>query len=242
MEDTYKGQVDNPLTLNRYTYVSNAPLKFVDPSGHGQVIAGDGNPGTPYYYDNEGVRRIHGTKEIDWKYYREWFESDQAGMQETLRGTNKVKNFIAAKVTWDWAMENGVPMDGGDARYSAKVSGVKLNTKNTITNTAKGTGNALQNIKGLDDILNDPSKLKGIEPDDLHKYLIDNGYNPQPLSNGSLKGKTFEDGGGFKVNWGGDRILQYHPGSRHHGDIPYFKLSSGKTGTQRYDMQGNLIK
>ncbi|MGG4451226.1 RHS repeat domain-containing protein [Brevibacillus porteri] len=35
-EDTYKGQVDNPLSLNRYTYVSNNPLRFVDPSGHYQ--------------------------------------------------------------------------------------------------------------------------------------------------------------------------------------------------------------
>ena len=34
MEDTYKGQVDNPLSLNRYTYVHNNPLRFVDPSGH----------------------------------------------------------------------------------------------------------------------------------------------------------------------------------------------------------------
>ena len=107
--------------------------------------------------------------------------------------------------------------------------------------TPKGTGKALKSINGLDDILNDPSKLKGIEPDELYKYLKDNEYNPQPLSGGSLKGKTFGDGGGFKANWGGDRILQYHPGSRHHGGIPYYKLSSGKTGTQRYDMLGNLI-
>jgi hypothetical protein len=34
MEDTYKGQVDNPLSLNRYTYTHNNPLRFVDPSGH----------------------------------------------------------------------------------------------------------------------------------------------------------------------------------------------------------------
>ncbi|WP_230077852.1 RHS repeat-associated core domain-containing protein [Brevibacillus sedimenti] len=33
-EDTYKGQVDNPLSLNRYTYVHNNPLRFVDPTGH----------------------------------------------------------------------------------------------------------------------------------------------------------------------------------------------------------------
>ncbi|MFS0567744.1 RHS repeat-associated core domain-containing protein, partial [Brevibacillus invocatus] len=33
-EDTYKGQVDNPLSMNRYTYVENNPLKFIDPTGH----------------------------------------------------------------------------------------------------------------------------------------------------------------------------------------------------------------
>lgn len=33
-EDTYKGQVDNPLSLNLYTYVYNNPLKYVDPTGH----------------------------------------------------------------------------------------------------------------------------------------------------------------------------------------------------------------
>ncbi len=34
MEDTYKGQVDNPLSLNRYTYTHNNPLRYVDPNGH----------------------------------------------------------------------------------------------------------------------------------------------------------------------------------------------------------------
>ncbi|OUQ86855.1 hypothetical protein B5G50_19390 [Brevibacillus brevis] len=37
MEDTYKGQVDNPLSLNRYTYVLNNPLIFIDPTGHAEV-------------------------------------------------------------------------------------------------------------------------------------------------------------------------------------------------------------
>ncbi|KZE40469.1 hypothetical protein AV540_25735, partial [Brevibacillus parabrevis] len=37
-EDTYKGQVDNPLSLNRYTYTHNNPLRFVDPTGHAPTI------------------------------------------------------------------------------------------------------------------------------------------------------------------------------------------------------------
>ncbi|MED1664847.1 polymorphic toxin-type HINT domain-containing protein [Brevibacillus laterosporus] len=33
-KDTYKGQVDNPLSLNRYTYVYNNPLIHSDPTGN----------------------------------------------------------------------------------------------------------------------------------------------------------------------------------------------------------------
>ncbi|WP_228745458.1 RHS repeat-associated core domain-containing protein, partial [Paenibacillus sp. S150] len=33
-EDTYEGQIDNPLSLNLYTYVSNNPLIYSDPTGH----------------------------------------------------------------------------------------------------------------------------------------------------------------------------------------------------------------
>jgi len=33
-EDTYTGQIDNPLSLNLYTYVENNPLTHTDPTGH----------------------------------------------------------------------------------------------------------------------------------------------------------------------------------------------------------------
>jgi hypothetical protein len=33
-EDSFEGQIDNPLSLNLYTYVHNNPLGFIDPSGH----------------------------------------------------------------------------------------------------------------------------------------------------------------------------------------------------------------
>ncbi|TVX92191.1 RHS repeat-associated core domain-containing protein [Paenibacillus agilis] len=33
-EDTYEGELGNPLSLNLYTYVANNPLLYIDPSGH----------------------------------------------------------------------------------------------------------------------------------------------------------------------------------------------------------------
>lgn len=32
--DTYKGEIDDPLSLNLYTYCANNPIMYVDPSGH----------------------------------------------------------------------------------------------------------------------------------------------------------------------------------------------------------------
>ncbi|MGO0059931.1 RHS repeat-associated core domain-containing protein [Brevibacillus fluminis] len=92
-EDTYKGQVDNPLSLNRYTYVHNNPLKFIDPSGYEAIIGGDGATGTYYYYDKAGVRRIHGTQQIDYEFYDDQYYAkgidaipNAAGLHDLYRG------------------------------------------------------------------------------------------------------------------------------------------------------------
>ncbi|MEW4426848.1 RHS repeat-associated core domain-containing protein [Paenibacillus pabuli] len=37
-EDTYEGELNDPLSLNLYSYVSNNPLKYVDPSGHAPIV------------------------------------------------------------------------------------------------------------------------------------------------------------------------------------------------------------
>ncbi len=100
----------------------------------------------------------------------------------------------------------------------------------------------LYSLDNLDDLLTNPQILAGTSGEELYNYLLKNGYDVKPLGKGSFKGISFEEGGGFKVNWGGDRILQYHPESLSHHSGAYFKISSGETGTIRIDLNGNLIK
>jgi len=108
--------------------------------------------------------------------------------------------------------------------------------------SAKKTGTVANTpVNNLDDLLANPQLLGQLTPDQWFAYLRKAGSNPQPLGRGSTQGLPFEQGGGFRVNWGGDRILQYHPGSVHHGGVPYYKLSSGITGTNRYDILGNIL-
>ena len=100
-----------------------------------------------------------------------------------------------------------------------------------------GKKNYLKTINKLDDLFADVNRLSEVSGKQMYKFLSKKGYNIQPLSRGSLKGKPFKQGGGFKVNWGGDRILQYHPAKGSHHGGAYYKLSSGKTGTIRVNIK-----
>ena len=122
------------------------------------------------------------------------------------------------------------------AGYGAWKSG------KAIAGTSKAAADAEIEFNSLDDFIDDPKKFGEITPEQLYRQLREKGYNPVPLSGGNIKGIPFEQGGGFKVNWGGDRILQFHPaGLNHHGGGAYYKLSSGPTGTLRFDLNGNLL-
>ena len=95
------------------------------------------------------------------------------------------------------------------------------------------------NLGFADKIASHPKILQAYTPERLKETLENAGYDVKPLNKGSLKGKLFEDGGGFKVNFGGDGILQYHPEKKSHHSGEYYKISTGKGGTKRYDLKGN---
>jgi len=93
----------------------------------------------------------------------------------------------------------------------------------------------------VNNVVNNPQLITNKPPQHWYNLFKNKGFNPQPLSRGSLQGIPFENGGGFKITWGGDKILQFHPTGAHHGGIGYWKISSGSTGTIRFDLNGNVI-
>lgn len=86
-----------------------------------------------------------------------------------------------------------------------------------------------------------PKRLASFTPSKLKTKLEAEGFETKPLKQGSLKNIPFEDGGGFKVNFEDGGLLQYHPATRSHHGGAYYKISTGKGGTHRYDLDGNEI-
>ena len=84
-----------------------------------------------------------------------------------------------------------------------------------------------------------PSVFASFTPEKLRDTLLQEGFEIKPLMHGSLKGIPFDEGGGFKVNFEDGGLLQYHPSNKSHHGGAYYKISTGKGGTHRYDLDGN---
>ncbi len=129
----------------------------------------------------------------------------------------------------------------GSVTVTGKKGTARIEVEGAGAGDAAVSKGNLNSINSLDDLLANPDKLSGVSGEELYNYLVKNGYEVKPLNKGSFKGISFEEGGGFKVNWGGDRILQFHPENLSHHGGAYIKISSGEIGTIRFDLDGNLI-
>ena len=87
-------------------------------------------------------------------------------------------------------------------------------------------------------LLRDPSVLGQMSPKEIKEALEKAGFDVKPLGSGRLKGVSFEDGGGFKVNFGGTGLIQYHPEKYSHHGGAYYKISTGERGLHRYGTDG----
>lgn len=67
-EDSYRGDVNDPSSLNLYTYCKNDPVNFIDPSGHAPEptykVPGAPGPnydGTPYWHMSDSYKKSMGS-------------------------------------------------------------------------------------------------------------------------------------------------------------------------------------
>lgn len=99
---------------------------------------------------------------------------------------------------------------------------------------------AEKKVYSFEEYAEKPILLGETTAEEKHDYYKLNSYDISPLSKGNFKGIDFKDGGGYIVRYSDKQsILMYHPPRRtHHGNAAYYKLSSGKIGVRRYNMDG----
>ncbi|MEN8906039.1 MAG: hypothetical protein ABF289_08790 [Clostridiales bacterium] len=104
-------------------------------------------------------------------------------------------------------------------------------------------------VKSMDDILDVPSDITKLKPQQLADLAKKEGWVVEPLGKGRKAGIPFEEGGGMsirKLNPDGiptGEYIQYHPGSTYHDSIPYYKVSYGNyKGPRRFELGGGVVK
>ena len=86
---------------------------------------------------------------------------------------------------------------------------------------------------------NSSEVFKKQAPGGLKENLEKMGFDVKPLGRGGLKGVTFEEGGGYKTDYGGNGYIQYHPSEGSHHDGAYYKISNAKQGKRWFRLNGD---
>ncbi|MFZ2614965.1 MAG: hypothetical protein WA077_03170, partial [Anaerolineae bacterium] len=128
--DTIVPQPQNPQNLNRYSYVGNQPLGFIDPSGHAAICgtsADDGCGGIDALQSIEMQLRRGGLDPIGAKqaYYQYYLAhpGEDAGAYQSLNPTEEFNGIISTGYAQAQA-ELGAANLGGLALGAATTNGV----------------------------------------------------------------------------------------------------------------------
>ena len=156
-------------------------------------------------------------------------------------GNNVFRRHKYCRCLVEYAPGDGKRQNVHTKQWSKETKRDKIEKKKLPKENPEGKAKRVAEENRLDlasRIAGHPKMLKAYSPEGLKKTLENSGYDVKPLMGGSLKGIKFEDGGGYKVNFGGDGILQYHPEKNSHHNGAYYKISTGKEGRKRYDLEG----
>lgn len=202
-EDTYEGDITNPLSLNLYTYCANNPLIYVDPSGHEAIRSVDESGLITWEFTNlnfsafesgkfksRRISRRTGLKEFT-SFHKVLVDAAKGKRQRVIDDKGKYYYSIEELITLDkeygrkkaWVIARtslNVTADG-----AATISGAKAYVQG-----AKQGGYFIINVgKGLINLLKPGKDVTGIN---LTVSQIEN-----TTENKSMRDKIF----GFFKNW-----------------------------------------
>ncbi|MBE5871732.1 MAG: hypothetical protein E7294_10800 [Lachnospiraceae bacterium] len=165
---------------------------------------------------------------------------------ESLKHPVKVFNFKVADWHDYYVGTHGVLVHNADNPCAVTVGGSYSETPmsgddwHRYFNEKYGTNNVTWDSASIDDIIDMPSRITDFSPEQVADLAQKSGWSVEPLGKGSLKGIQYEQGGGLSMHTpnGSSLYIQYHPGGGHHGEMPYFKVSSGQNGIRRFFING----
>jgi len=213
--------VDNPLSLNRYTYVENNPLRFIDPSGHRPLEYAEnssdrvnsamlGFENAAMYWARETVKWADATGEVPYDVVHEVVPAEYV---------EEVKDIVGWVAAGKWGREYGDMPDLGMATPAAGMAAagtIKNTGKNVVqkANTTNGTSNIKEVFDSIKKAPKYPEGFQGVQ-NGTKKLNINNKQVLEELRNveaGQWK-KVYKDG----YNASGKKV-----------SIHYFESSSGK--------------
>ncbi len=141
-EDSYWGEETNPLSLNRYTYGHNDPIKYVDPSGHAV---------TDWDKQNLSSSEI---KQLE-KLTRLWDLADKAGNQDVMNQAHKDAEAIRNTKRADDEVGTG---DG----HTVKVSSSGTSSSNSSSGSSSSSNNSSSNNSNTSSGKTEPQGLNNL--------------------------------------------------------------------------------
>lgn len=202
-------------TFNKYSYANNNPYKYVDPNGEFWVTM---------TYNNKTLKP---------------YEKNQiAGMGNAAMefGVYTPTAVVAGITAYEFLPEYAIVSAEIGFLSNNDAPGRNKTTKRTVA-TSDITN--LKNIKSAGDIFKNPNLLRGLEQNPalvFSKLKNTTGWKLERLGKGSHKGQGWIMRQ-YKGDNPTDKMIQWHPGGGRHGKSPYFKVSSGETGTVRVGSQ-----
>lgn len=126
-------------------------------------------------------------------------------------------------------------------KYTEPEKWDELKTEYRVESAHKQIEAEIQKGPGNDDfgavVRKNHIGLRKYTPESMKNALEQAGFTIQPLNRGNYKGVPFEQGGGYKTNYGGNGIFQYHPPARSHHGGAYWKVNDTRE-QRRYGMDG----